>query len=67
MSDVDIIEWVLDNCDYPEEDDDGMTLEEREYYDKEYERYCKMTDEEKDNYWKERFEEEMKAWDAINF
>ena len=45
MSDVDIIEWVLDSCDYPEEDDD-MTLEEREYYDKEYERYCKMTEEE---------------------
>ena len=45
MSDVDVTAWVLDNCDYPDEDDD-MTLEEKEYYDKEYERYCKMTDEE---------------------
>ena len=64
MSDVDIIEWVLDSCDYPEEDDDDMTLEERECYDKEYERYSKMTEEEQDNYWKERRE---KMINAINF
>ena len=62
MSDIDVTEWVLDNCDYPEEDDD-MTLEEREYYDKEYERYCKMTDEEQDNYWKERREKMINAID----
>lgn len=62
MSDVDITEWVLDNCDYPEEDDD-MTLEEKEYYDKEYERYSKMTDKEKDNYWKEMREKMINAID----
>lgn len=71
MSDVDIIEEVLSQCNsYIEEEEDwleDMDEEERAAYLKEVEEFEKMTQEEKDEFFKKRHEEEMKIWNNIFF
>ena len=62
MSDVDVIEEVMSQCEYSEEDIEEELSEE---YLEELRKYEAMTDEEKDIYWKEKREEELKFWEGI--
>ena len=71
MSDVDIIEEVVSQCNsYIEEEEDwleDMDEEDRAAYLKEVEEFEKMTQEEKDEFFRKRHEEELKKWNNINF
>lgn len=71
MSDVDIIEEVVSQCNlYIEEEEDwleDMDEEEKAAYLKEVEEFEKMTDKEKDEFFRKRREEEMKLWSNIKF
>ena len=62
MSDVDVIEEVMSQCEYSEEDIEEELSEE---YLEELRKYEAMTDEENDIYWKEKREEELKFWEGI--
>lgn len=62
MSNIDIIEEVMNQCDYPEEDIEEEFSEE---YLEEVRKYEAMTEEEQDKYWKERREKELKRWEEI--
>lgn len=59
MSDIDVIEEVMSQCDYPEEDWEEELSEE---YLEEMRRYEAMTDEEKDIFWEEKRKEQLKFW-----
>lgn len=60
MSDIDVIETIMSQCDYPEEDYEEELSEE---YLEELRRYEAMTDEEKDRYLEERRKEQLKFWE----